>query len=145
MEFRLMVKKGINNTIILEDSYSSDFQSLKIALDFLDQQNQHTRKTVILSDILQSGLNETDLYNEIASLLKQNGVQRFIGIGPSLTKQAAGFDMESLFFASTQEFLKKYSFAEFQNESILIKGARILSLSKSARHCNKKPMKRYWK
>ena len=122
---RLELKEGINHCSIINDSYNSDVNSLKIALDFLNQQNQHTQKTVILSDILQSGLNETDLYNEIAFLLKQNGIHRFIGIGPSLTKQAASFDMESLFFTSTQEFLKKYSFAEFQNESILIKGARV--------------------
>ena len=122
---RLELKEGINHCSIINDSYNSDVNSLKIALDFLNQQNQHARKTVILSDILQSGLNETDLYNEIASLLKQSGIQRFIGIGPSLTKQSAAFEMESLFFASTQEFIKKYSFAEFHNESILIKGARI--------------------
>ncbi|MCF8367658.1 MAG: bifunctional UDP-N-acetylmuramoyl-tripeptide:D-alanyl-D-alanine ligase/alanine racemase [Bacteroidales bacterium] len=122
---RLEMKEGINHCSIINDSYNSDINSLNIALDFLNQQNQHTKKSVILSDILQSGLNESDLYGEIAGLLKQKGISRFIGIGPAISKQASQFDMASMFFPDTQEFLKKFSFAEFQNESILLKGARV--------------------
>ena len=122
---RLEMKEGINHCSIINDSYNSDINSLNIALDFLNQQNQHTEKTVILSDILQSGMNESDLYGEIAGLLKQKGISRFIGIGNAITRQASQFEIESLFFSSTQEFLRKFSFADFQNESILLKGARI--------------------
>ncbi|MCB2219680.1 MAG: bifunctional UDP-N-acetylmuramoyl-tripeptide:D-alanyl-D-alanine ligase/alanine racemase [Bacteroidetes bacterium] len=122
---RLEMKEGINHCSIINDSYNSDINSLNIALDFLNQQNQHQKKTVILSDILQTGMNENELYGEIASLLKQKGISRIIGIGPAISKQASQFDLEKLFFADTNDFITKFSFADFQNETILLKGARI--------------------
>jgi UDP-N-acetylmuramyl pentapeptide synthase len=68
---RLELKEGINNCSVINDSYNSDLGSLAIALDFLEQQKQHPKKTVILSDILQSGKNEEALYKEVAELLER--------------------------------------------------------------------------
>ena len=122
---RLELKEGIYNCSIINDSYNSDVNSLKIALDFLDQQNQHRKKTLILSDILQSGRNEIDLYSEIADLIEKKGIERLIGIGPSISRQADKFKIEKYFYESTDDFLKRFSFSTFNNECILLKGARI--------------------
>jgi len=127
---RLELKEGINSCSIINDSYSSDLDSLSIALDFLKQQKQHRKRTVILSDILQSGKNENDLYAEIADLLTQKSVDRIVGIGPAISKQTAKFKMEKAFFPSTDEFLRKFPFAGFQAETILIKGARAFEFEK---------------
>src|SRR5690606_5660163 len=86
IEMRLKIKNGINNTTIIDDSYISDFQSLKIALDFLEQQKQHTDKIVIFSDILQSGENQNDLYQKIATLFRQNNISKIIGIGKNISE-----------------------------------------------------------
>lgn len=77
---RLEMKEGINNCSVINDSYNSDLGSLTIALDFLNQQKQHKKRTVILSDILQSGKDETALYREVSSLLDQKGVSRLMGL-----------------------------------------------------------------
>lgn len=121
---RLELNEGINNCSIINDSYNSDINSLKIALDFLEQQKQHHKNTLILSDILQSGKNEIDLYTEIGDLIEKKNIQRFIGIGPSLRKHADRFNMEKHFYQNTKDFLDHYSFSSFKNESILLKGAR---------------------
>ena len=76
---RLELKEGINNCSIINDSYNSDLGSLSIALDFLNQQKQHTKKTIIISDILQSGKDEDSLYKEVAELLSKKGVNKLIG------------------------------------------------------------------
>lgn len=122
---RLELKEGINNCTIINDSYNSDINSLSIALDFLNQQKQHKNKTLIISDILQSGRNDVDLYTDIGLLLQKKGVEKLIGIGPGISKQRDKFFNEKHFFTSTSEFLRKYSFSSFHNESILLKGARI--------------------
>ncbi|MBN3035828.1 MAG: bifunctional UDP-N-acetylmuramoyl-tripeptide:D-alanyl-D-alanine ligase/alanine racemase, partial [Bacteroidales bacterium] len=122
---RLEMKEGINHCSVINDSYNSDINSLAIALDFLNQQNQHRSRTVILSDILQSGRNDDELYGEIADLMEKKGIRRLIGIGPAISRQADKFPMEKVFFPDTQEFLRKFSFSSFQNESILLKGARM--------------------
>lgn len=124
---RMELKEGINNCSIINDSYSSDINSLGIALDFLNQQKQHKKKTVILSDILQSGRNENDLYAWIADLLSNKNIDQLIGIGPAISRHSSKFRMEKAFFSSTSDFLAKFPFSTFHNESILIKGARVFN------------------
>jgi Alr-MurF fusion protein len=123
IEMRLKVKKGINNTILLDDSYSSDFQSLKIALDFLENQKQHHKKTLILSDIFQSGLSDEELYSKVSQLIISNKINRVIGIGETISKFKNKF-LNGIVFPSQEEFIQHFDSLLFENETILVKGAR---------------------
>ena len=125
LAMRLEMKEGINNCTIINDSYSNDIDSLSIALDFLNQQKQHRKKTVILSDILQSGRSDSHLYAEVSELLTLKQIDRLIGIGKGISRQAGLFQMEKEFFGSTEEFLDSQSLTDFANESLLLKGARV--------------------
>lgn len=127
---RLELKQGINNCTIINDSYNSDIESLTIALDYLNQQNQHPVKTLIISDILQSGLQPEILYNEVSKLIKHKNVSKLIGIGENITKQKSKFDIPSDFFDSTDEFISHLRKTSFSDESILIKGARKFEFEK---------------
>jgi Alr-MurF fusion protein len=127
---RLELKEGINNCSLINDYYNSDIDSLAIALDFLHQQKQHRRRTVILSDILQSGRSDNHLYGEIAELLIQKEINHIIGIGKSISRQANLFPMEKSFFPSTDAFLETYAFTSFSNETILLKGARVFEFER---------------
>ncbi len=122
---RLELKEGINNCSIINDSYNSDLGSLAIALDFLNQQKQHPKKTLILSDILQSGYSNESLYKEVAELIDKKGISRLIGIGEGISEQAHLFNLEKSFYTSTNEFLNAFSNSLFRDETILLKGARI--------------------
>lgn len=123
VEMRLQVKNGIHQCTLIDDSYSSDFQSLKIALDFLEKHKTHRDKTIILSDIFQSGLPEVELYRQVRVLLESNQINRIIGIGASISKHLQG--LKNFYgFLSTDAFLQKFSAEEFQQETILVKGAR---------------------
>ncbi len=121
---RLELKEGINNCSIINDSYNSDLGSLAIALDFLNQQKQHPKRTLVLSDILQSGKNENELYMEVANLVKEKGVSRIIGIGEAISRQEKQFSGEKSFFKTTDDFLSHYNANLFNNETVLLKGAR---------------------
>ncbi len=79
---RLQQLQGINNCTLINDTYNSDITSLEIALNFLNMQKQHDRKTLILSDIYQSGEPETELYTKVNKMCVDNGIDRIIGIGP---------------------------------------------------------------
>nr|WP_294934129.1 bifunctional UDP-N-acetylmuramoyl-tripeptide:D-alanyl-D-alanine ligase/alanine racemase [uncultured Flavobacterium sp.] len=123
VEMRLQVKNGINNCTIIDDSYSSDYQSLKIALDFLEQHKTHKKKTVILSDIFQSGFPVEELYAKVFRLLTHNKIDRVIGIGDSIGRYLKDYP-NLISFATTHEFLSQFNSDDFSNETILIKGAR---------------------
>ncbi len=121
---RMELRGGINNCSIINDSYNSDLNAFSIALDFLLQQQQHSKKTVILSDILQSGRTEDELYIEVAQLITDKKIDKFIGIGKNIINHKNLFQIESYFFNNTEEFLSYFPLSSFNNETILLKGAR---------------------
>ena len=123
IEMRLQLKPGINNTTIIDDSYSSDFQSLKIALDFLENQKQYKKKTIILSDIFQSGLSNDDLYAKVSQLIISNKINNVIGIGEVISTYKNKFP-NCKTYKNTNDFIDDFNNLTFANESILVKGAR---------------------
>ncbi len=127
---RLELKKGINNTSIINDTYNSDFDSLKIALQFLQQQNQHKNKTIILSDLFQTGMNTQELYSRVAKHIKSASPSHFIGVGQQLMQHQSLFDdvPTKHFFNSTSDLMQALPFLQFSNETILIKGSRQFEL-----------------
>ena len=127
---RMELKSGINNCDIIDDSYNSDFNALTIALDFMNQQHSHKERVVIISDILQSELKEDELYEKIAQLIKNKGVNFIIGIGEAISRQKDKFDIRKVFYKDTKEFLSEYSVESFHNQLILIKGARDFGFEK---------------
>ena len=124
---RLEVKEGVRNCLIINDSYNSDLNSLGIALDFLNQQAtaKNLSKTLILSDILQSGQSPDELYQTVAELVKNKNIQRIIGVGAEIAKHESLFQsLDKTFFEHTEDFLKSPLVRELKNEIILLKGSR---------------------
>lgn len=134
VSMRMELRHGINDCTIINDTYNSDLTSLQLALNYLDQQKQHSMHTVIMSDIQQPGKRDLDLYDEVAALINRRTIQRFIGIGPALYKNKASFrkykKCRSIFFKSTEHFLKHFHLLTFDKEAILLKGARIFAFEK---------------
>ncbi len=124
---RLEVKEGRNGCTLINDSYNSDVNSLAIALDFMNRRpdQQGRRRTLILSDIYQSGRRQEELYREVSELARKRGVEKFIGIGREIKAQAAVIDVaERHFFSDVRSFVSSKIFASLTNEFILIKGSR---------------------
>lgn len=128
---RLELKNGINNCSIIDDSYSLDVSSLAIALDFLKQQNQHPRRTLILSDI--PGDDSKLMYDKISNLITDKSVDRLITVGEKIGKYALLFPCVVQSFKNTAELIENLPFIKFQNETILLKGARTFGFENISR------------
>jgi alanine racemase len=137
---RMEVKEGINNCQLINDTYNSDIHSLGIALDFQlsRRRDKKLKNTVILSDILQSGLMPKLLYKKVAELLRHKKVDRIIGIGRDLKENEAAFKMESEFYLTTEEFIHSPSIKQFRDELILLKGSRIFHFERITELLEKK-------
>ena len=121
---RLEVKEGQRGCILINDSYNSDINSLDIALDFMSRREGKNR-TLILSDIFQTGVSASELYAQVSDLATKRGITKFIGIGPELTAQADKIQIaDKQFFADVNHFLSSEAFAALRDELILLKGAR---------------------
>ena len=137
---RLELKEGTNGCIVINDSYNSDLNALGIALHFLSQQSTFSKRTLILSDILQSGLQPKRLYQRVADLIRTNGIQRVIGIGKQVLLLAPLLppSVESRFFTDTNDFLTAFEQLNFESEAILLKGARRFTFERIAQLLEKK-------
>ena len=130
---RLEVKDGQRGCVLINDSYNSDVNSLDIALDFMNRRQfspltSHPsllRKTLILSDMYQTGVASEQLYAQVSDLCVKRGIQKFIGIGTELSAQADKIQIaDKQFFLDVQHFLTSDTFSSLRNELILLKGAR---------------------
>ena len=132
---RLEVKQGQRGCVLINDSYNSDVNSLDIALDFMQRRSQSNsplstlnsqlKKTLILSDIFQTGTTPEALYAQVSELAVKRGIDKFIGIGPELMAQGDKIQIaDKVFFADVPHFLSNEAFAGLRGELILLKGAR---------------------
>ena len=123
---RLEVKDGKNGCTLINDSYNSDVQSLDIALDFMNRRPETSLqcRTLILSDILQSGESPRSLYSRVAQMAASRGIEKVIGVGDELCACADYFPMEHEMFRTTDALIRSEVFENLHNEFILIKGAR---------------------
>jgi len=122
---RLELKKAINGCYIIDDSYNNDLVGLEVALDFMNAQNPHQAKTLVITDILQSGIPDKELYHKVRELVRSKEIYRTITIG-----RACGQYLEGEHFEDVNHFLQ--SLPQFQDETILLKGARPFGLERAA-------------
>ncbi len=125
---RLEVKEGKNGCILINDSYNSDLGSLDIALDFLYRRSEKKglKRTLILSDILETGQNPIALYRRVSQLVQSRGIHKIIGVGPEISACSSRFDNipECYFFPDTETLLASGLFRKLRDEVILVKGSR---------------------
>lgn len=124
---RMEVKEGKNGCILINDSYNSDFASLDIALDFMARRTEDKgrKRTLILSDMLESGQTSKLLYRQVSELVHNRGVDKIIGVGPEISASASRFQIEKYFFSKTSELIESGLLDTLKNEIVLIKGARV--------------------
>jgi Alr-MurF fusion protein len=137
---RLELKQGVNQCQIIDDSYNNDLAGLRISLNFLSG-IQKKKKTLILSDILQSGLAEVQLSKTVCDLIMKSDVTRFIGVGPVFSANQNAFQSLAIpaqFFSDTTAAIQNLSTENFQQEVILVKGARKFSFEKLVAHLQQK-------
>ncbi len=130
LEMRLALKEANNGCYVIDDSYNNDLAGLSIALDFLEHVKQSEIKTVILSDVLESGLDSAVLYKEVAANLTAARVHRVIAIGKQIQELKKSYTGKADYYTTTEDFLKDLPKFKFQKEVILVKGARVFQFEK---------------
>jgi alanine racemase len=142
LELRLEAKVGINSCVLINDAYSADVLSLGIALDFLVQQSPSRRRTVVLSDLLETGRSPQLLYREVAELLVQKKVDRLVAIGPEIAGITAhlprALRAQTECYPDTAAFLRLFEPERFREETILVKGARSFAFERVVRLLERK-------
>ena len=124
---RLEVIQGVRGCTLINDAYNSDVASLDIALDFMNRrpEQENKTKTLILSDILQTGLQSDELYAQVADMIASRGINHLIGVGTEISAAHSAFkDCQKTFFPSSNALLESGLLDTLNHEIVLIKGSR---------------------
>ena len=125
ISMRMEIQEGIQHSVLINDTYSLDFNSLNVALDFLDTQTQLNDKTLIISDFEQIGELRDEDYEQLNRRLSQHHINKLIAVGPQWMKHQSQFTCPTCcFYPDTAALLNDMPNLEFDYEAILIKGAR---------------------
>ena len=135
---RLEVKDGINDSVLINDAYNLDLNSLALALDYLHNVALARRRTLVLSDIAQSGLSDDELYSRVAGMVSRARIDTLVGIGPKLKRYAALFGCDKAFYASTDECIARIGREAVAGRAVLLKGAREYRFEKLAHALSRK-------
>ena len=135
---RLELKEGVNNSLVINDSYNSDINSLSIALDHLSNVSGNRERILILSDILQSGYSDSELYIKVAELINRSKVSRLIGIGDKIREYSDLFLCPSEFYQSTEAYLSTIKREGIADKVILLKGNRASHFERISHYIEKK-------
>ncbi len=128
LPMRMSLKKGLYNTDLIDDTYNNDLAGLQVALDFMSQQVTDQPKTLILSAMHESGMEDEALNERIQELIDINHLHQVIAIGESLKLDSP--DIQYFHFDSTEELAETFNFEILKDHLILIKGAREFKFEK---------------
>jgi alanine racemase len=130
LSMRMEIKEAQNNSIIINDTYSLDVNSLRIALDFLSTQTQYTKRTLIISDFEQVNWGEKE-YMELAKIFDNHNITKMVVVGNEMRKYHGYFPvLEKYFYTTTTELLSHLEDFNVRDEAVLIKGARSFKFEK---------------
>lgn len=136
---RLEVKQGVHGCTLINDAYNSDVNSLDIALDFMNRRPGALEKTLILSDILQTGLPAAELYARVADMVNHRGIGQVVGVGPEISAFAHLFAAPLKHFFPTVDALLASGLADtLSHRLILLKGARTAGFDRLSDHLSLK-------
>ncbi len=119
---RLEVKEGVDGSMIINDSYNSDINSLSLALDTLRSVALGGKTTVVISDILQSGMSDEELYSRVSQLIAHAGVDTLICIGERIKTHINKFGCKTRYYASAEEFMRALTHEDIAGRTVLLKG-----------------------
>ena len=135
---RLEVKEGIHRSLLVNDAYNLDINSLALALDYLHTVAMGREKVLILSDIAQSGLSDEVLYARVAQMVERAGIRLLIGVGEQIARHVAKFGCEVQLFPTTDEAIAALSRRQLADCAVLLKGARAFRFEKLAHALSEK-------
>jgi len=129
VEMRLEAIEGNKGNIVINDSFNLDLDSLKTALQFLNEYNK-AKKSLVLTDIVGVSTNAKELYEEVAELVNDQNFDSVFLIGNEISKFSELFKAKTYTFIDTKELIESKHLTEIENQIILLKGARKFEIEK---------------
>jgi Alr-MurF fusion protein len=132
LPMRLEMKAGEHGSIIINDTYSADLQSLHSAFKFLDQHAGHRQKCIVISDFDQLDLTIEQFCEVVAGKMRSFYVNEIIAIGQIGHHILPYLDAQSTLhaFADVDHLISEINRLSFEGKAVLVKGSRRFGLER---------------
>ncbi|HMY85639.1 MAG: bifunctional UDP-N-acetylmuramoyl-tripeptide:D-alanyl-D-alanine ligase/alanine racemase [Saprospiraceae bacterium] len=126
LPMRMELKTGIFNSVLINDTYSSDINSIALAFAAARKEAGKGRMAFIVSDFAYSDNHTHDDYEVLVSLVNEFRPALFIGVGEKVRNIRIKMDPEirASFFHNTESLLQGMDITQFRDTTVLLKGAR---------------------
>jgi alanine racemase len=131
---RMETRRGLYNCLLLNDSYSADPLGFSLAYQYLMEMRPGARKLLIASDfaLQESEHHRENINQEVAALIKDQPVDRVLGIGTHIAGLASYLPKGIPFanYRDAEDFLHNFDFYSLKDAVVLIKGSRHFGLDR---------------
>ena len=128
---RLQQKRGIRNSLILDDTYNANPDSMKAALDVLAK--QPAPRVFVMGDMGELGEAEAPkMHEEIGVYARELGIEYAYFVGDYSAQAAEKFGAAGLWFADKDPLILSLTHDLPENASVLVKGSRFMRMEEVA-------------
>lgn len=123
---RLEVKKGFNGSMVIDDTYNANPESMRAAIDVLA--NQDYEKILIIGDMGELGKKAAQYHASIATHINKKKTLHVVGIG-KLTKHTIDkCNGNAKWFNNKKELIQYVKSKIRKNSCVLVKGSRFMKM-----------------
>lgn len=138
IQMRMERIEGWNGTRLISDVYNNDLHALELAVEELRRERGVEKRMVVLSDILQTGIDSKVLYSRVGKLLLDHDVDAVMAVGTEIGQYLTELRVPARAFDSTEAMLNALNELDFSNAAILFKGARSFAFERLVRALQRK-------
>lgn len=123
---RLQLKKGINNSQVIDDTYNANPSSLKAAINVLHDFSG--KRFLALGDMAELGTNASELHKEAGMYAKEKGVDSLYSFGKLAAKAAQEFGGKGFCYDRHEDMIDALKNELSQEVTLLVKGSRSMRM-----------------
>jgi UDP-N-acetylmuramoyl-tripeptide--D-alanyl-D-alanine ligase len=142
---RMNIIEGINDSVIIDDTYNSSVDSSIAAMDLFDEISDDRRRIVVLGDMLELGEYEKEAHEYIGSQVVERRYDFLLTFGPRakmITEKAQSLGMNNaLHFENKEELVNKLKDIISKGDVLLIKGSQGVRMELVTKAVMKNPEK----
>lgn len=125
---RLQKKTGLHQSILIDDTYNANPDSMQAALNVLAE--MPGKKILIMGDMGELGPDGAAFHYTIGQQAASSGIDILLALGESSRQAVAGFGRGAEHFSSLDSLLEKAKNCLDEHASILVKGSRFMRMER---------------
>lgn len=125
---RMEVKKGLNGSKVIDDTYNANPLSFKAALESVSKEK--AKKILVLGDMRELGETAVELHRECGKLAKSSGIDQVFATGELMKELVKTFGENAQHYNNQEELIKALLPCLSEDVLVLVKGSRSMKMEK---------------